>query len=857
MSLCTTMMEISSRFIGKPPDLRRRGRRHLRGGLLMERLPFASEPTVVSLSSTPGDSHRLNVSQDLQRETLEVLEWGRVCKQLSAFTSTSMGRSTAQNRGVLIGRSLEESQRLLNQTGAALALPEALDFSGIEDVSGIVDSMSGDVMTIGELCVVKRTLRSARNLFEQLKEISSLDGCSDRKYPLLEILQNCNFLIELEQKIDFCVDCSLSMVLGRASDELEFIRSERRRNMEILDSLLSRVSHQIFQAGGVDRPLVTKRRSRMCVAIRASHRSLLPDGVILNISSSGATYFMEPKEAVDLNNIEVRMVNYEKDEEHAILSLLTSEIAESALDINFLLDRIQEVDLAVARAGYAEWLNGVRPILNPEGPLKVDIERIQHPILLERCLESSPDEPVSTNSLSIGRREFRVKIPKPLSDGISDFPVPIDIKIGGENNVVIISGPNAGGKTASMKTLGLACIMSKAGMYLPAGMQPKLPWFDLVLADIGDHQSLEQSLSTFSGHILRICKILEMATKETLVLIDEIGSGTDPSEGIALSASILQYLKDRVNLAVVTTHYADLSRLREKDARFQNAAMEFCLETLQPTYQILWGCTGESNALKIARAVGFDVKLIQRAENWLERLVPEKQKERKGLLYHSLMEERQRLSTEARGAASLHSEVMDVYGEIHEEAKDLHWRETALLAKETQQVHEELKVAKSQIENVVQEFENQLAAVKVGQLSSLIKKAESTISSIVKSHRPNPDSVAEDMDKGSYTPQPGEQVLVQHLGDKLATVIEVPKDDDGTFLIQYGKMRLRVDKSKIRAVSKGSRIANSSPRLRKQVRLSMLCTLRMYVSIDFLIPPSFRALTQRRVAPLTTCRSQV
>ncbi|GAB4826945.1 hypothetical protein Ancab_033825 [Ancistrocladus abbreviatus] len=842
-------MELSRCSIFKPPPLRRN---HCRHQYDCRRLTKVHHRLMsVSLSSTPISSHQLKLSEELQNETLQILEWNRVCKQLAAFTSTSMASSTAGNGAIPMGRSREESQRLLDQTAAVLALPFPLDFSGIEDVTGILDSsISGEVLTISELGVVKMTLKSARRLSEQLREVSKDDDSSKRNYPLLEILKDCNFLIELEQKIEFCVDCNLSIVLDRASDELGIIRSERRRNMEILESLLRGVSSEIFQAGGIDSPLVTKRRSRMCVAIRASHRHLLRDGVVLNTSSSGVTYFMEPKEAMDLNNMEVRLANSEKDEEWAILSFLTSEVAESAVEIRGLLGRIKEVDLAAARAGYARWLSGVCPILSglaSEDALSVDIEGIRHPLLLEACLSSLTDNVISgTENPSQFGRGISITYTKQLSDSASDFPVPIDIKIGYRTKVVVISGPNAGGKTASMKTLGLAALMSKAGMYFPARSQPKLPWFDLVLTDIGDHQSLEQSLSTFSGHILRIQKILEVASKETLVLIDEIGSGTDPSEGVALSASILQYLKDRVYVAVVTTHYADLSCLRDTDVRFENAAMDFCFDTLQPTYQILWGCTGESNALTIARKIGFDAKIIERAENWLERLVPEKQQERKGLLYQSLLEERNRISEQARRAASLHTDVIELYHEdrwlillllslmlcpiedvdevvlrvvirVQDEAEDLDFRETALMAKESEEVQEELENAKSQIEAAVKEFENQLRVANVDQFISLIKKAESAIASVVESHRPNFDFNTEEMDGGSYAPQPGDQVHIKHLGDKLATVVEV-SEDDGTLLVHYGKMRFRVGKSRTRAVSERSSRVSSLPRLRKQAQ---------------------------------------
>ncbi|XP_057949259.1 uncharacterized protein LOC131144570 isoform X4 [Malania oleifera] len=628
------------------------------------RNPF---PNSVSLSlSTSSKSQQVELSETLQYDTLKSLEWGSVCKQVAAFTSTSMGSAVARNGSLPLGRTPDESRILLEQTTAAMLLPRPLDFSGLEDVSEIVDSsVSGESIRISEICMVKRTLEAARGLLQQLEDVALEDESSERFSPLLDILRNCNPLMQLEQKIGFCIDCNFFMILDRASEELELIRSERKRNMENLDSLLKRVSAQIFQAGAIDRPLVTKRRSRMCVGVRASHRSLLPDGVVLNVSSSGVTYFIEPEEAVELNNMEVRLSDSEKAEELALLSFLTSEIAEAEMEIKYLLDRVLEVDLALAKAAHARWVNGVCPILclercegfesnrndSNDYSLLVDIEGIQHPLLLESSLRSLSDK---GNSVTISER---------LS-GVANFPIPIDIRIGCGTKVVVISGPNTGGKTASMKTLGLASLMLKAGMYVPAKKCPKIPWFDLVLSDIGDQQSLEQNLSTFSGHISRICKILEVASKESLVLIDEIGCGTDPSEGVALSASILHYLKDRVKLAVVTTHYADLTRLKEKDARFENAAMEFSMETLQPTYQLLWGSVGDSNALNIAKSIGFDSKIIERAKMWIEKLMPEKQQERKSLLYQSLVQERNRLETQARAAAALHSEIMDLYHEI-------------------------------------------------------------------------------------------------------------------------------------------------------------------------------------------------
>lgn len=330
-------------------------------------------------------------------------------------------------------------------------------------------------------------------------------------------------------------------------------------------------------------------------------------------------------------------------------------------------------------------------------------------------------------------------------------------------------------------------------------------------------KSLEQNLSTFSGHISRICKILDVASAESLVLIDEIGSGTDPSEGVALSASILQYLKNRIHLAVVTTHYADLTLLKKKDAQFENAAMEFSLQTLEPTYRILWGSTGDSNALNIAKSIGFDGEIIERAKQWVERLRPERQQERKGLLYQSLLEERDRLKAQAEKAASLHVEVMNLYQEILHEAEDIDNRLKALMAKEMHHAQEERKATEMQIQAVVEEFENNLEDASPDQLNSLVRKCESSIASILEAHQPSELDFPDRSDDALFVPQYGEQVHVKGLGNKLATVVEETGDDD-TVLVQFGKVRVRVNKNDVRAVanSRRSRASSSIPQLRRK-----------------------------------------
>ncbi|XP_010551084.1 PREDICTED: uncharacterized protein LOC104821785 [Tarenaya hassleriana] len=765
------------------------------------------KPPISPLRFLPRATARAASSaQSIQAQTLEVLEWRALCNQLSPFTSTTMGLSTANNAEIPVGKSPEESRRLLNETEAALAAMEAmgsrrLDLSKVIDVSKVLErAMDGQLLTVRELCAVRSTLMAARSAFDRLQEVQPTD---ERIAPLVEILKGCDFETDLEQKIGFCIDCNLSVILDRASEDLEIIRAERKRNMENLDSLLKEEATRIFQAGGVDRPLITQRRSRMCVAIRASHKHLLPGGVILSVSSSRATCYMEPKEAVELNNLEVRLANSEKDEEVTILSFLTSEVSDAGRGLLHLLDRILEVDIAFARASHAIWINGVYPSITSkhekavnlggnDESLAVDIDSVQHPLLLGSKLGSPKDE--------------------------NSFPVPIDIKVESGTKVVVISGPNTGGKTALLKTLGLISLMSKSGMYLPAKNCPRLPWFDLILADVGDPQSLEQNLSTFSGHISRICQIIDLASEKSLVLLDEICSGTDPSEGVALATSILQYVKKRVNLAVVTTHYGDLSRLKDNEPQFQNAAMEFSMETLQPTFRVLWGSIGDSNALSIATSIGFNRRIIEHAHKWMEKLKPEQELKRKGLLFQSLVGERNRLNLQATKVAALHSDVMNLYHEIRHESDDLDQRERALRRKETQRVQQDLDSAKLEMQKVVVEFEDQLKVARPDQYNSLIRKTEMALAEIIKSCSPSDFIFADEADS-EYSPQKGDQVLVIGLGDKIATVVEDPRDDE-TILVQRGKIRVRMKRNEIKPVrnSKTNQPANVGMHPRRQLR---------------------------------------
>ncbi|EPS67165.1 hypothetical protein M569_07610, partial [Genlisea aurea] len=786
------------------------------------RCRFSTAGVPFSVLPAKSPSARCVRAESLEFATLKLLEWPSVCRQLSVFTSTSMGASAAESGSIPLGRTPGESLRLLELTSAAMAIPLPLDFSEVKDISTVVDAaVSGEVLSIGHICAVIKTLRAVRTLNERLKEIISEFLHSHRCRALLEILESCSFPIELEQQIQHCIDCDLSVVLDRASDELEMIRSERKTNMENLESLLKRVSTQICSAGGISKPIITKRRSRMCVAVRSTHRYLVPGGVVLNSSSSGATYFMEPREAVDLNNLEVSLSDAEKIEEQIILTFLSGEIVKSSFQIKSFLDCVLEVDLAFARAGHARWIQGICPDIEFPGyqdrelnALIVDVTNVRHPLLLGCSLSKTNDLAASMYANSSGMKFGNVETG--LDRGISnDLPVPVDFKIAHGVKVVVISGPNTGGKTASLKTLGLISIMLKAGMYLPASKLPRLPWFDVVAADIGDSQSLEQNLSTFSGHIAQLCGILKVATQKSLVLVDEIGSGTDPSEGLALSTSILEYLKHRVSLAVVTTHYAGLTRLKEKSAEFENAAMEFSPDSMQPTYRILWQSDGESNALAIAQKVGFDWKVIEGAKSWVKKLMPENMEKLNTLLYQSLAEERNTLQVQAERAADSLSEILQLYNKLANEADGINDREAALKAKQTEDLQHELQLVNTRIDGIVHDFEEQLKNSSPHHRARLLKEAESAIALVVEAHRPSVDARVDETVGNTYALRIGDQVLAESFGNKLVTVIEAPASDN-TVLIQCGKIRARVNASSIKPAGRSSNSDASALRLRSQ-----------------------------------------
>ncbi|KAG0626815.1 hypothetical protein M758_2G153700 [Ceratodon purpureus] len=772
-----------------------------------------------------GVNKEVDNGNNVEIETLNLLEWPKVCVQVSEFASTLMAIALALEGSLPIGRTVAESEELQAQTAAAGLLPSPLDFSDIVDLRNFIeDAQSGNVCQLDDLCQVRKTLAAVRRLHSQVLDLTNIAGKDGQgagsTNPLETIMLNCNLCSDLEATIDHCLDCSRSTVLDRASPKLASIRLKRQENSKALEALIKETAAMVFNAGGMDAQLVTKRRGRMCVAVRASQKGLLKGGVTLDVSNSGATYFMEPEAAIQFNNEEIQLAEEEKSEEIAVLRQLTFMLLDVRTDVVDLLEKVIILDFACARAGHSAWLNAARPtFLNDTtasvsssdslSDLLVDIKGVRHPLLLGSALPS----PINAHRYGTLRQKAKARssssrvkdVETPASDRL--LPVPIDIDIRRGVKVVTITGPNTGGKTAALKTLGIVALMAKAGLCLPATGIPRLPWFDSILADIGDDQSLERSLSTFSGHIRRVRQILEAGTAQSLILLDEIGGGTDPSEGAALATAILRSLATSVQLTLATTHCAELRTLKDQDPEFENASVEFDVKTLRPTYRVLWGIAGQSNALNIAASLGFDSEVLSRARELVTKLVPASLGARSTELMVPLLKQRDEQRERSEAAASALAFVSKVHNELKSESQNLPQKEAKLRLSQEESANEDVAEANARLEEILLRFQESTEQKGKDVEGFSMRDAQAAIAAIVEDYASKPvasitsasaNSVELDGKVGDGNMlRVGEQVIIKRLGKLPATIVEIPQAENDYLTVQAGTMKMRVKLNEI------------------------------------------------------------
>ena len=528
----------------------------------------------------------------MDERTLRVLELDKVLKALADRCATELAKELVHH--LTPATDLDEVRRRQRETSDARRRLErfgAPPLSGISDLRPLLErARQGAALEPSELLTIARTLERAADLKAWLLKPDLNDS-------LRVNAERLGDHARLIARIRWCIGDD-GTVLDRASDEL----ARLRRRIQTVKERMQEKLHDLLRDPSVTKflqePYYTVRDGRYCLPVRAEFRAQV-QGIVHDKSSSGMTLFIEPEPLVELGN-ELRLLQADEQREVAriLRDLTTAVIAELPL-IAQTLDAIRRLDFAFAKAKLSQDLRAYEPELNADGILKV--RRARHPLL-----------------------------------HLQGFVVPIDFELGTDFDVLVITGPNTGGKTVALKTIGLLTLMAQCGLHLPAAEGAKLSVFRQVFADIGDEQSIEQSLSTFSSHMSHIAKMLHRADEQTLVLLDELGAGTDPVEGAALAKAILLFLHRKGAKVVCTTHHSELKHFAFRQPRFQNASVLFDPETLRPTYRLVIGIAGQSHALDIARRLGVPAEVLQEAR----RQLPRDRKETEALI-HQLSEERQ------------------------------------------------------------------------------------------------------------------------------------------------------------------------------------------------------------------------
>jgi DNA mismatch repair protein MutS2 len=692
----------------------------------------------------------------IEAETLELLEWRRLGEHLATFTSTKLGAHAARHLPIPDRR--EASLTLLTETKEVYALEENLTsgwkFDGIYDFGSALERAEYKGILPGEtLLQIATTLAGMRRLRRVIDELEE----SPR---LQELISQVRTYPELEREINRCLD-DKGKVTERASPKLGEIRQNIKQRRDRIYQKLQNIMQQ--QSGAIQEPVITQRGERFVLPVKAGHKESIR-GIVHDSSSTGATLYIEPNSIVELGNQQRQYIRQEQREEERILQVLTEQVAEVKEDLELLLAVATKLDLATARSRYSLWLEANPPrFVETNSNESITLRRLRHPLLVWQH-HHEQGTPV----------------------------VPIDVQINPQTRVVAITGPNTGGKTVTLKTVGLAALMAKVGLFIPAKEPVEIPWFEKVLADIGDEQSIEQSLSTFSGHIRRITRIIEALqvqpteaeVKASLVLLDEVGAGTDPAEGSAIAIALLQYLAERVCLTIATTHYGELKALKYQDERFENASVEFDDETLSPTYRLLWGIPGRSNALTIARRLGLDPEILESAKNKMGGY-----SEDINQVIAGLENQRREQEEKAQEARQLLEQAEKFYQDVSSRAKALEAREADLKRSQEQAVNDAVSEAKQEIAQVIKQLQQ---GEKTGQAA---QKATATVNEIATRHRPKPETPKP---KPKYQPQVGEQVRLPKF-DQTGEVLTAP-NAEGKLTIRFGLMKMTVSLADIESL---------------------------------------------------------
>jgi DNA mismatch repair protein MutS2 len=594
----------------------------------------------------------------MDKASLEMLEFPRVLEILADYTSFPVSRERIMR--LLPSSDPELVQIWLKQSAEARHLNSIRPNFAIGKISDVTEPVGvaakGQSLMPPELLRIREMLSASRNVRNSLKLVSN-------EIPFLwKIVDGITDLAAVEKVIDKCININ-GEVVDSASARLQGIRahlrSTRQRLMEKLESMLkSRNRTQVIQEA-----YITERNTRYVIPVKAEYKKDV-QGIVHDVSNTGATIFIEPMETIEMGNDLRELVVEEKQEVERILTELSAEVGNYEQQIRFNQDILADLDVAMAKARYAESVKAVEPIIN------------------------DGDSKSKTLLLSKARH--------PLLHGSA---VPLSIEIGKDFDVLVITGPNAGGKTVALKTVGLLTLMAQAGLPIPVSEESHLPVFASIFADIGDQQSIEHTMSTFSWHITNIVRIMQESGNHSLVLLDELGISTDPEEGSALARAVLLELSARKTMVVATTHYNDLKVFAHTTPGMCNASMDFDPATFMPTFKMTLGIPGRSNAFTIAARMGLDASIIGKAKSMMGKTSDEVE-----LLLNDLMKEKQHYEGLVQKAEDDRKEMMKLQSRLNADEIRLKDKENKLIT----DISDRLAGSAAELQRTIRETEAEL-----------------------------------------------------------------------------------------------------------------------------------------------------
>ncbi len=692
-----------------------------------------------------------------EQRHIKALELDKVLQSLSELASVKDSKEKALELKPC--ETLYDAQALINQTNAAYGLLAKFggpSFGAAKNVnSSLSRAAAGGVLTMRELLDIGEVLRVIRSLYEWRFSQPGADSCLDVFFSSLcpnKTLESSIFTSILNEE----------EMADNASRELSDIRRKMRNQAQSIREKLEGMVRSSYYQKYLQDAIITQRNGRFVVPVKSEHRGEIA-GLVHDTSGSGATVFIEPMAVVEANN-EIRVLQgKEREEIERILAELSVSAGEYGEVIKNNFESLVELNLIFAKAQLAYKMKASVPILNTDGI--IELKRARHPLL-------DPKKVVAT-----------------------------DISLGDKFDTLVITGPNTGGKTVSIKTIGLLTLMACCGLLIPAADNSKICVFNKVFADIGDEQSIEQSLSTFSSHMVNIVDILKNADDESLVLIDELGAGTDPVEGAALAIAILERLQLCGAKIAATTHYAELKAYALDTPRVENGSCEFDVTTLRPTYRLLTGIPGRSNAFAISERLGIDKELIERANEFVSG-----ENIRFENVVDSLEEARLALEKEKAETQNIRRE----YEEKHrlaeaklQEAESLRLKEYEKAQGEAMKITEKARREANALFMEIDTLKKELKSTKdVSELARRAKQAmKKGLSDIDRTVNPVTTSLYEDDDYVLPRPlQVGDTVFLTELG-KEAQVLALP-DKRQQVEVLSGALRMRVNVSKLRLIEK-------------------------------------------------------